>query len=346
MKTKILAVRDLPQDLVEAWVRAHAANPELRSPCFRPELFRAVANHFDDVYVGLLDDGTQRGFLPFLRASGRMPSALPVPLCDYQAVIAPAPGRWDVREFLAEGRLLTWEFEHLVGADHMTCAPAWMEARQSPRICLDQGLEGYWADLQARNVSLKNLLNKRRLAERDHGPLRLVSHVSDASVLTSLLKWKEERFNAGQPMPRGVRGVLEQLIDESSPDFTALLSGLYAGDALVAAHFGIRSQGVMHYWFPAFNPAFGKYTPGWLLVYELIRNAGALGYDVLDFGPGGEAYKWYFNNRTIPIAHGAFELRTFRTMARSARRDLLTAVRKSKWIYDGLAPIRRMIRKG
>ena len=47
----------------------------------------------------------------------------------------------------------------------------------------------------------------------------------------------------------------------------------------------------LHFWFPAYNPAYSRYSPGLLLTFDIIRHASDLGFKVFDFGSGGEAYK-------------------------------------------------------
>ena len=63
------------------------------------------------------------------------------------------------------------------------------------------------------------------------------------------------------------------LVTPGGGDFQGVLSGLYIGEKLVAAHFGMRSRRVLHWWFPAYDPELGKYSPGAQLLLELSRAA-------------------------------------------------------------------------
>jgi CelD/BcsL family acetyltransferase involved in cellulose biosynthesis len=96
-------------------------------------------------------------------------------------------------------------------------------------------------------------------------------------------------------------------------EFAGMLSALYAGDELVAAHFGMRSRTVWHYWFPCFRREFAKYSPGLVLLLEMIRSAPPLGVRLIDFGKGDNLYKRRFMNTAIPIAEGAVAISSFAT---------------------------------
>ena len=194
----------------------------------------------------------------------------------------------------------------------------------------------------ARDVSLKNLMLKRDKLQKKHGEIRFVHEDPNPLLLDSILDWKAKRFNDGKPIDPCVRRVLMAL--KVGNEVTGITSALYAGDSLVAAHFGIRLGGILHYWFPGFNPEFGRFTPGHLLVYELLMHLEVMGCKILDFGPGGEAYKQYFCNDALPVTSGGIELFSRFTLARKCRRNLETAVRSTGWLYKGVRPIVRKLR--
>ena len=53
----------------------------------------------------------------------------------------------------------------------------------------------------------------------------------------------------------------------------------------------MRSGGVLHVWFPTYDPALAKYSPGLVLWLELARAAADLGLWQFDLGKGQERYK-------------------------------------------------------
>jgi CelD/BcsL family acetyltransferase involved in cellulose biosynthesis len=71
------------------------------------------------------------------------------------------------------------------------------------------------------------------------------------------------------------------------------LSYLSVGGRKAAFHFGFRDEERLHIYLHTFNPQFGKYSLGHMLLYHLIKNS----YDsfkYIDFLRGSESYKRHF----------------------------------------------------
>jgi CelD/BcsL family acetyltransferase involved in cellulose biosynthesis len=64
------------------------------------------------------------------------------------------------------------------------------------------------------------------------------------------------------------------------------LSVLRADGRPVAAHFGLRTERVPACWFPAYDPAFAKYSPGLILHLRMAEAAAADGTAYPDPGRG------------------------------------------------------------
>jgi CelD/BcsL family acetyltransferase involved in cellulose biosynthesis len=84
--------------------------------------------------------------------------------------------------------------------------------------------------------------------------------------------------------------------------YSAPLSVLYCGDKLVAAHLGLLGGERLHYWFPAYEPAYAKYSPGKVLLSKVMKHCGALGVEVIDFGEGHADYKEAAATETYELA--------------------------------------------
>jgi CelD/BcsL family acetyltransferase involved in cellulose biosynthesis len=344
MRANVLPLRDLPASLKHRWREIQQNNPALAGPCFRPELFTAIGQFRRDAFVAVLEEGQPQGFLPFLR-TGLLPIAKSIPMCDYQAIICTEARSWDVSEVLEAAGLLVWDFECLVGLNASGLAPSSLRHDAAPRVDLHGGLKEYYAHLERQGRRLKHLARSRRFLQRDWGPLRYVPACGEPENLRRLLAWKADRFSQGQPIPAWVVEVLELLWRPLGPDLRGVLSVLYAGDTLVAAHFGIQCQGVLHYWFPAFNPEYAKYSPGWILLQELIDSLEASHCRVLDLGPGGERYKAYFCNAMLPTWRGCFEAPSLLSWARGCQRQALAGIRATPWLHRGLGSLRRLPRR-
>jgi len=86
---------------------------------------------------------------------------------------------------------------------------------------------------------------------------------------------------------------------------------------MVGAHFGMLTQGTLHYWFPVYAPAFHKYSPGTEMLMQSAKHACEMGIKKLDLGYGDDPYKFRFCNGSEPVAFG---IANFGTMSRTVAR--------------------------
>ncbi len=101
-----------------------------------------------------------------------------------------------------------------------------------------------------------------------------------------------------------------------------MLSLLYAGDQLVAGHLGMRSKRIWHYWFPAYDRRYAKYSPGLLLLLKMAQAAEDLGLEAIDIGTGLSLYKRRLMNASTAVAEGSVERPSCVKALRGARRRL------------------------
>ena len=67
---------------------------------------------------------------------------------------------------------------------------------------------------------------------------------------------------------------------------------------VLATHFGFIENKTFYYYKPTYNLSFGKFSPGNILLQNLIESSINNGHDIFDFGTGGEIYKKRFSNNT------------------------------------------------
>jgi len=101
-----------------------------------------------------------------------------------------------------------------------------------------------------------------------------------------------------------------------------VMSTLHIGDILVAVHMGMRSEKVLHWWFPAYDPAFRKLSPGLMLLTLLSKAAAERDIRQIDLGPGPEPYKKLVANSEQALARGFVSYRVLPTLSRLAADDL------------------------
>lgn len=291
-------------DVVSSWQAAVEENPLLSNPFFRPEFVLAVASVREDVFVTLVEQsGRLLGFFPFQRREDGVGIPVGGSLSDYQGLAGSRFSEWATVNLLRASGLKAWQFDHLLAAQQVF--PDYHETEtESHVIDLTAGYESYW------NQHLKGIaeLRKRRNLERDVGPVRFEQHSGDQAALEILMQWKARQYGSSgkgnifaEPW---VVQLLERLQQTQRPEFTGCLSVLYAGDIPLAAHMGLRSATVWHYWLPTYDPAFGKYSPGMILLMEMIRAASEEGIQTIDLGKGRMLYKQRLQNRTFPLVEG------------------------------------------
>lgn len=135
---------------------------------------------------------------------------------------------------------------------------------------------------------------KIRKLERECGPLCVVHDLHSQEVLHTCLDWKSAQYRS-----TGVWDVFavqrhREFFEELLRRRIIQMSGLFAGDRLLAVHVGALWQGRFYYWMPAHDPTANHYSPGTLLLEALLHRSFTSGDQQFDFLIGGESYKWNY----------------------------------------------------
>jgi CelD/BcsL family acetyltransferase involved in cellulose biosynthesis len=202
--------------------------------------------------------------------------------------------------------LVSWNFHHLL-VDQGHFRPYQEETFDSPYLDLSGGYDAYARRRsEAGTRQFRQVEASRRRLECEVGAVRFDARSADHSILAQIMDWKVAKLE-----PRGFRGfapwlaaLLAALSRTESENFSGMLSALYAGDELIAAHVGMRSRLVWHYWFPAYNARFGRYQPGLILLLEMARHAEVIGLKRIDLGSGDELYKKRLADAFALLAQG------------------------------------------
>src|SRR5690606_32189206 len=104
--------------------------------------------------------------------------------------------------------------------------------------------------------------------------------------------------------PEWTRRLLRTLFERRDGDFQGLMISLYAGDRLVAAHFGVRGGGVYHPWLASTAPDLAAWSPGQVYLLRAIAAMPALGLRAYDLGLGHEHYQRPYALSTRPVTSG------------------------------------------
>ena len=332
MNPTVIHASDLTDRQLALWSEIQRSDRTLSSPFFRPEFTQAVASVRRDVYVAeLKDNGQTVGFFPFCK--GRMNVGRPVgqPLCDFQGIIGRTDRSWNDAEFICRCGLAAWDFDHLL------CSQAVFNSRQhrpeeSPLIDMSNGFAAYRQDKQSQGTNLfRDMARKARKMGREIGPLRFELNASDPTLLRTVIQWKSDQSRRAGTFDvfrwNWPQRLLESILAHRAETFGGVLSVLRVGETVAAIHMGMRSGSVLHWWFPTYNRALAKYSPGLILLLCVLREAEDIGIKRVDLGKGDEIYKRRFMTGSEMVAVGSIESSRITRMVRKARRTSEAIVR-------------------
>ena len=351
MRVTVLPGSTLPSDLSAAWSELQLADSALASPFFRPEYTALVASVRPDVFVAVLeDDGGIVGFFPFQRDGLRVGWPVGGTMSDYQAVVARPGAAWDAVELVRRCDLIAWEFNHLL-AEQQPFAEFHRSTTDSPFMDLAAGFDAYaLARRAAGSKQIKEVAYLTRRIQREVGPLRFEFQSSDPTVLTTLLRWKDDQHQRTDRenvlrIP-WVGTLLDGIFHAKGDDFAGVLSALYAGDHLVAAHLGLRSRTALHLYVISYDRGFQRYSPGLIMILATAQIAPSLGIQVIDMGKGQAQYKDRLASGTTLIAEGTVDVPSIQNRLRHARLMARGAIRRSPIASPVRAAFRHARRRG
>jgi CelD/BcsL family acetyltransferase involved in cellulose biosynthesis len=317
---------------LDAWHTLRKANPALDSPYFHPGFAEAVHASGRDVHVVIAED---RGEVTGLLAGHRDGATFrPVgwPGADFQGPVL-APGTSFPAAAMLTGGVRGFAFDHLLDL----CPdfePGVESRRASPYVDTTGGLDGYLG--RASRSGKENLGQARRRArkaEKELGPVRFVADNPDPALLDRVVELKRAQYAATGARdyfaePERI-ALVKRLLDTRGTDFGGILSTVHAGPHLIAAHFGMRTDHVLHWWFPVYDPEFAHLAPGWILLRELVQTAPELGFTRIDLGRGDDEYKRRAKTGEVTVSQGLYTRSPVRRILRRARNSAVATVKSS-----------------
>jgi CelD/BcsL family acetyltransferase involved in cellulose biosynthesis len=300
-------VDDLSPALLAQWLALAESAADCSSPFLHPSYARIVAKVRPGVEVAVITkDGEAVGFLPFERSAGGIGRSVGARLCDRSGAVRRPDVGWDVSDVARGARLRMLRLAN-VSMEEGVFRPYLSGKVIAPYIDLTDGYDAYrQASIHAGSGTMKRLDRRGRKLEAQLGPLRLVWHDTDDAVLDKLLVWKARQRRATRSpnvfdLP-WARQLLAWLRLPQPDGFAGVLSALYAGETLCAAHFGICTGRVLHYWLAAYDEEMARCSPGLLLLMRMANEAAGRGLARLDLGPGDEDYKLHIASAHQDVA--------------------------------------------
>lgn len=297
-----------PADIA-AWRDMAKAQSAFTNPLLGPDFAQAVGRVREDARVAVIRRaGETLGFLPYHHRPGRMARAIGSPLSDYQAIVSrPDPG-FTAEDVLRAADLGVFRYTGLI--DPFGVFGHGGEPSQAFVIAPEGSAEAFMERVRA--ASPKKIKNYRRLdhkLDREVGQVRMVAPDTSREAFDQILAWKREQLQRTGlhdfMRPDWTRDLLLDLFQRQTGDFQGLMISLYAGDNLVAGHFGVRLGGVYHPWIASTNPAFAAWSPGHLFFQRAIAAMPGLGLERYDLAPGHDHYKRTYAFEQTEVRGGA-----------------------------------------
>lgn len=310
LRGRVLCPLELDGDQIALWKQFCEAGDIYRSPFYRPQFTLAVASCRSDARVAVLEfAGRIVGFLPFHLVRGRVGKPIGAHINDYHGPILAPGAAIDAGDLLQAAGLDAYDFNHMPSAIAGLTSSG-RGTLSSPQMDLANGYDAYAAARDASWTKAQREIGRRyRKTEAELGPIRFRFHDPSSEVYRQLVTMKNTqyvRLGVRMKMDTGWAGeVLERLRQTQEPDFAGVVSTLHAGDRLIAAHFGLRTADLLHWWFPAYELALSKLGPGKNLVNQCAIRAGEQGIRMIDFGKGEEDFKLHFADCEVALREGS-----------------------------------------
>jgi hypothetical protein len=185
---------------------------------------------------------------------------------------------------------------------------------------------------------------KRRKLERDVGPIRFLFHDERPEVLDTCVRWKSAQYIATGLRNMFADGRNVELFRRLAAAGLVRVSSLHAGDRLVAVHLGALHERRCYWWVPAYDPELGRYSPGRLMLEDLLEHSYRSGHAEWDFLIGNEDYKWHYatGNRVVaPLGTPPLSLRA----GRLAKSGIKSVLQRSPWLWERAQALKRRLRR-
>lgn len=277
-------------------------------PFFDPDFARLVGEVREDTRIGFASDGDGVFAVWALHIRpGNWARPIGAPFSDWNGPIVAENTNLSAQEILAGfeiSGLTTQGFQPLGAAstdDLDRCGANISD--------LSEGWDAFFAEQQKQwPKHFKKMRRVYRNVERDYSGARFIWDDTSDATFERIMRLKRQQYARtgyydvlNAPW---TQALFDRLRHFEGPRLRARMSSLFFGDHLAAAEFNLQSNTVLHGWITAFDQAFAKYSPGNILVHEILPNMREEGMVIYDAGPGLDHYKRHYTNAQLPIESG------------------------------------------
>lgn len=339
IEVEVISADRLSDGDAARWRTLQHVEPAFANPLFGPDFFRAVGHVRRDARVAIFRRGSETaGFLAFHARPGGFARPIGAPFSDYQAFVSKRDIAISGRHALQLAGISAFRFNGMVDP-HGLFGPSDGEGGDGFAIQLNGDAAAYLEEVRA--GSPKRFKNYRRLEhrlEREIGPLRLVADDTSLETFETILGWKSDQFRRTGLQdvlrPEWTARLMRDLFATREGAMGGLMMTLYAGDTLIAGHFGVRANGVYHPWVASANPGLAAYSPGQAFLSHAIAAMPQLDLHVYDLGPGHDHYKRHYANVKRAVGAGL--------VTAQGTAGALASSGEKAWSATGLSRIRAL----
>ncbi len=293
IRIEIVRTQDLTAADEARWAGLVALRPDLAGPYFDIRYVRTIGAGVPRAGVAkFCDGGMVVGYFPFQVRSGVL-QPLGAPLTDYHGVIAAPDFTPDIDALLRATGTRCLEFQGWIGATGGNAATVTLKRRLADTT---SGYDHWFATQdEAHHKFFKNIGRCQRNVEKDFGGFAFTWERVTPDLMEWVLALKRDQYKKTGMHDVFACGWTGHLLDSLAAlddGVYGLRAGVFRHDGkVVAAEISLMGPDEVHLWFPAYDPAYYRYSVGILLTVAIIREMSARGISRFDFGTGGEDYK-------------------------------------------------------
>lgn len=331
---KLLHPGDISPALWQDFAAVRNLSTRYDSPFFDPDFARLVSEVREDTRMGIVEDsGALVGYWPLHARSGGWARPIGGPFSDWHAPILHPDMHISPDSFL-RGLGLTgftgfgFKSRPQDGHARLSRSGANLAILNTDWQDYINTQQEYWPK------HFKKMRRVYRKAKQDFSQLQFIW--DDRSVLhfDRLMTMKRTQYKS-----TGLHDVLKadwarKLIDRlrhfEGPRLRSRQSTLLFDGEFVASEFNLQSDRVLHGWLVGFDYKFSAYSPGHMLVQEMLQAMCPDGLKIYDMGPGEERHKRHYTNMQTAMDIGVITgrsapfspIRTFGKLWRGGEKHL------------------------
>jgi CelD/BcsL family acetyltransferase involved in cellulose biosynthesis len=338
---------EVDSGLLQRWYGWRKSTPIYQSPFFSLDFAQAVGEVRPDARIAIFENTTQpTGIMSFQRFDRSTIVPLGGAYNDLHGLLGHVDANEDFKTLLRSLNVDCYRFHAMV--DNKSCSIDRHSFGFTKSFLADLSAhpEGYVAFLEATRQTIFKQRKKTRKMIKDLGPLRLEFDCRDPQVLQKIIDLKRAQYRRTHifdllSVP-WAKKLLHILHEKNEKACRGLLSVLYAGDTIVAGHFGMIEGSMMHYWFPVYDFQFHQYSPGTALFLAIADEATRLRIEKIDFGYGEQPYKAKLTDTISELPYGRVDCSAVRWWGHRCT-TWLNDCRSSFPFKESLKPIIRRI---